>query len=539
MTAVDPSHRDLLAAGMLGHRTVRLGLLVPPLVAIGLGLRTGRVVDVGLSWTLTGVAVLMGVLASVPVWRGPRAAQWVRGWQLFCGGVGVGLAVPFLTVALDVDVGPFGLMFLFVLVVGAFTYPHRWRGPLSAWTLAAWAATLWWDQVREPEALVLYLGSGVLAFWACARTADAHAEATASEAAAGIEVERRAHLLANVLRAHSLEHDAVVPSVVAGLRDVGYSEVAAHDAGADDLREGASASEVGTRTWVRVPVDDGSGSGAVVIGVADTPLTAVQREAIELLAEQAQGALQRASSYRADRRALEQLSDLDRRTQDFVSTVSHELRTPLTVVQGLGQTLLRRWDELDRERRDDLLRRINANAERLATMVRSLLDTSALEQGRLDLLPDRVRLRPLLVALIDRLALDARHPTELAVSDELEVTVDPSLFEHVIENLLTNITKHTPAGTAVHVRAERHGDHVEVEIADDGPGIATADLPHVLDRFFRGGDPVERPSGGLGLGLALARQIVRAHGSELEVTSTPGQGTSFTFSVPAGRSSPP
>jgi signal transduction histidine kinase len=221
------------------------------------------------------------------------------------------------------------------------------------------------------------------------------------------------------------------------------------------------------------------------------------------------------------------------RTQDFISTVSHELRTPLTVIQGLGQTLSRRWDDLEDARRADLLGRIDANAERLTVMVRSLLDTSAMEEGRLDLCPQPLPLRATIVRLLHRLAtVTAAHPVELLVADDLEVVVDPGLFEHVIENLLTNVAKHTPQGTRVRVAAVPRDGQVRVEVSDDGPGIAEEDLPHVLDRFFRGGAPTRRTSSGLGLGLALAEQIVRAHGSALEVLSEPGEGTTFRFAVP-------
>jgi signal transduction histidine kinase len=107
------------------------------------------------------------------------------------------------------------------------------------------------------------------------------------------------------------------------------------------------------------------------------------------------------------------------------------------------------------------------------------------------------------------------------------------LLEHVVENLLTNVAKHTPQGTAVRLSAERVGRRVRIEVRDEGPGIAPEDLPHVLDRFYRGGAPTRRTSSGLGLGLALARQIVGAHGGELTVESAPGAGTVFRFDLPA------
>lgn len=112
--------------------------------------------------------------------------------------------------------------------------------------------------------------------------------------------------------------------------------------------------------------------------------------------------------------------------------------------------------------------------------------------------------------------------------------VDPGLWQHVLENLLTNVSKHTPTGTRVSIAARVIGGRTVIEVADDGPGIDAQDLPHVLDRFYRGGDPNRRSTSGLGLGLALAQEIVQAHGGVLEVESDRGQGTRFSFDVPGG-----
>jgi K+-sensing histidine kinase KdpD len=120
----------------------------------------------------------------------------------------------------------------------------------------------------------------------------------------------------------------------------------------------------------------------VVLGARrDAAISAFQREAVLLLAEQAGRALDRAGAYEADRRTVEQLRMLDIRTQDFISTVSHELRTPLTVIHGLGQTLARRWAELDPDRRTDLLVPHRRERERLAVMVRSLLTPRRWRRG--------------------------------------------------------------------------------------------------------------------------------------------------------------
>lgn len=292
--------------------------------------------------------------------------------------------------------------------------------------------------------------------------------------------------------------------------------------------------ELGFAGAIGIPLGPGTPPSAVLIAARrHAPLTAGQQAIAIELSEQAGRALEQALRYEATASDVAGLRALDERTHDFVSIVSHELRTPLTVVQGLGQTLAQRWDDLDAARRQDLATRLHANVERLESMVATLLESSALQQGRLEVRPQTVELAALLDAVLHRLpTLRLTHLIEVDVAEELHVAADPRLLEHVFENLLGNLERHTPQGTVARVSARTDGRRVDVEVIDDGPGVAAEDLPFVLERFYRGGDPTRRPSGGLGLGLALAEQIVAAHGSHLEVESEAGAGTSFQFSLP-------
>ncbi|MBS3940347.1 MAG: hypothetical protein KG028_05240, partial [Actinobacteria bacterium] len=175
----------------------------------------------------------------------------------------------------------------------------------------------------------------------------------------------------------------------------------------------------------------------------------------------------------------------------------------------------------------------HANVERLVSMVATLLETSSLQEGRIEVHAEPVELAPYLQQLLHRLVtVRATHPMQLDVAAGLRVVADPRLLEHVFENLLGNAAQHTPPGTSVRVSAAPSDGIIRIEVADEGPGIAPEDLPLVFERFYRGGDPTRRPSGGLGLGLALADQIVTAHGGRLEVASEPGRGTTFGFGLP-------
>ncbi len=426
--------------------------------------------------------------------------------------------------------------------------------------------------VRDPVAIATQLGGAALLALVALRTTASLEAALRVEQVASRASRTRASLLGSVLRLRSLESNAVAEAVVRGVREAGFDSatlrsvegdglrlVAARPAGGQDPPFRVSGDRglvnIARRTGRPVVVreyrshraalpDSGDLGGAVAVPVRvdgevaavlfaarrELGLTAGQVEAIELLAEEAGTALQRARAFAADAATVGELRRLDERTHDFVSTVSHELRTPMTVIDGLGQTLERRWDDLDPARRADLLRRIDENAERLAVMVRSLVDTSALEQGRIEPQQETVDLGACVASVLGRLAsLLDEHPTRVDVADGLRVEADPSLLQHVLENLLSNAARHTPPGTAVLVRARRADGEAEVVVYDEGPGIAPEDLPHVLERFYRAGESTTRPSGGLGLGLSLSQQIVEAHGGELTVTSELGIGTRFAF----------
>lgn len=285
------------------------------------------------------------------------------------------------------------------------------------------------------------------------------------------------------------------------------------------------------------------GDIAAVLGGAllegEGPIRAEVAEAVELLASLAGRALELAAAFEEERGTVERLEQLDLLKRDFLSNVSHELRTPLTVMLGVNELLQTHWEELDEERRRDLFRRQAEHVTALRRTIERLLDFSQLEAGRLDPEVRSLDLVPLVTDLVDRLegSLD-RHRLTLDLTERADVVADPQLLERVVENLLLNAATHTPPGTRVSLTVVAEGPQVRVSVNDEGPGIPASDLGHVTDRFFRGGDPDTRPTRGLGLGLAMSREILLAHGSELEVESEVGQGTRFSFALPAAALSP-
>ena len=308
-----------------------------------------------------------------------------------------------------------------------------------------------------------------------------------------------------------VEDYASLPQAVPVLRDDGYKSVVAAPVWTGDVLGGVLVG--GTRSEVKVMPE--------------------QVEAFELLAAQVGRALENASAYESEHEAVQRLAELDRLKSDFLSNVSHELRTPLTSIHGMTVTVLERWNALDEESRIHLLERVGANASTLNDIITSLLDFSRLEAGKLQIREDRFDLSELVTGATARLGdLFGDHNLSVAIPGSLFVHADPLLIQRVVENLLTNATKHTRAGSRIWVTVHEAGGRAVVAVADDGPGIPPAELRHLGERFFRGGDENTRSTRGVGLGLALTKEILALHGAELSIDTEVGKGTSFRFSLP-------
>lgn len=576
--SVEPvtAHPEPLVSG----RTV-VSLGPPAVVALALYAAVVGVTNLLAFLILVGIGILVTAVLAVLPSRWFATLTWAQ--RVAEPGVIAAAALTpillfaFVAFVVDGPILPIGLVVAMQLLAAAYTLPRPLRLPLQLWAVAGYLGALGLRDVRSGTIWILQVLGLAAVILITLRAVDRHERLATAARRSREQAVALDELLTSVLRVNSLDPQAVLTAVVEGLQAVGFAFVEVRRTDPDDnvarliagartssepiqqdlpldrglLREALGQREPividefdedprvfdrgkGFRGAMVTPLPLGDGGRGVLSAVStDGPVTPLQREAVEHLVDHARTALQRASAFEADSKIVEDLRRLDERTQDFVSTASHELRTPLTVIVGLGQTLRHRWEDLDAGRRADLLQRVQANADRLSVMVRSLLDTSALDRGELDMAPGPLPLRPTITRLLDRLAtVTAAHLITVTIDDDVSVLVDGPLFEHVIENLLTNVAKHTPQGTSVIIGAEPDETRVRIYVEDHGPGIAPEDLPHVLDRFYRGGAPTRRETGGLGLGLALAQQIVRAHGSELTVDSDPEVGTTFHFTVP-------
>lgn len=300
--------------------------------------------------------------------------------------------------------------------------------------------------------------------------------------------------------------------------------------------------ELGLRTAFGTPIMTTDGlAGILILGhLVDHEYDAVETRSLELLAAHAGRALEIAHAYDEQEVSLERLRELDRLKQDFVATVSHELRTPLTIIGGLSETLDSRWGALTDDERHRLLRRVRANASSLDAIIVKLLDFVRLERGELSTRLEPFEATGLVQMTAQRLEPLVRPERQLAVrvEDDVAVRGDERLIERVLENLIVNATRHTPPGSSIIVSLATQGATARFTVRDDGHGIADEDLARLGEQFYRGGDPNERRTGGLGLGLALSNEILRRHGSALHVSSSPGEGAEFRFDLPTVRVAP-
>ncbi len=235
------------------------------------------------------------------------------------------------------------------------------------------------------------------------------------------------------------------------------------------------------------------------------------------------------------------LQDLDRLKTQFFSNISHELRTPLTLILGPAETLLSRGDQLDAKVHEGLLL-IHRNTLRLLKLINDLLDLTRLDQ-REDIL--RKKTVPVgtfvrgIVESVRHLGLSKNLRMRIEEGDPAVVmTADPVRIEKVLINLLTNAIKYTPAGGSITVRWAGDVSGTRIEVEDTGVGIPEEDLPKIFDRFHQVRANEANLTQGVGIGLALARELVELHGGKLEVESRIEKGATFRICLPAGQTEP-
>ncbi|WAA10524.1 ATP-binding protein [Fervidibacillus albus] len=225
---------------------------------------------------------------------------------------------------------------------------------------------------------------------------------------------------------------------------------------------------------------------------------------------------------------------LEKLRTDFVANVSHELRTPVAMLQGYSEALLDDVAASEAERKE-LAMIIHEESMRMGRLVNELLDLAKMESGRFSLNKEDIQIEPFLNRIVKKftgMAKDKRLTLTLDVQNDGTVSIDGDRIEQVLTNLIDNAIRHTSEEGKVAVKANVDRTGLTFEVADDGTGIAEADLPFVFERFYKADKARTRGKSGTGLGLAIAKNIVEAHGGNIEVKSKLGQGTTFTVVIP-------
>jgi len=237
--------------------------------------------------------------------------------------------------------------------------------------------------------------------------------------------------------------------------------------------------------------------------------------------------------------ALEEVRRISKTKTDFISAVSHELRTPLTSIKGYASLLLTGKMGDIPENVKDRLSKINHHSDSLVKLINELLDISRIESGKVSMQRSRQSIVPLIDNTRDLLSPQIKEKNITYVTDvpqELpEVDIDPSQIERVIINLVGNAIKFTPENGAITIRAAQNTASLTVSVIDTGIGIREEDIPNLFMEFYRTENAINQDIKGSGLGLALAKKIIEAHGGQIAVTSKINEGSTFSFTLPLAR----
>jgi len=234
---------------------------------------------------------------------------------------------------------------------------------------------------------------------------------------------------------------------------------------------------------------------------------------------------------------LTELKNLQTMRREMVGNISHEFRTPLAGIKAMVETLQDGATD-DREAAKDFLSRIEAEVDRMTQLVAELAELSRIETGKAELKLEPMNLNSLVEEVTAQLKPQAERQNltlEMALADDLPTTsADKARIRQVLVNLFHNAIKFNHSGGNIRVRTSHSEGSIVVEISDTGTGIAKDDLLHIFERFYKADK--SRSGQGSGMGLAIAKHIVEAHGGEIKVRSEEGKGSTFSFNLPVTQS---
>ncbi|GAB4570590.1 MAG: ATP-binding protein [Anaerolineae bacterium] len=221
----------------------------------------------------------------------------------------------------------------------------------------------------------------------------------------------------------------------------------------------------------------------------------------------------------------------------FISVISHELKTPVALIKGYAGTLRREDAQWDREQVQHGLSVIEEEADRLTELIENLLAATKLQAEGMQIKYEDVALDRIARAVVERFKTQTdKHTFVVEFPPDFPIVPgDATRLRQVIDNLVSNAVKYSPNGGTIRVAGTFTDDEVQVSVQDEGVGLPEDQWERIFERFYRVDDALSRKTQGTGLGLYLARAVVEAHGGHIGVSSVPGEGSTFTFTVPRHR----
>ena len=275
--------------------------------------------------------------------------------------------------------------------------------------------------------------------------------------------------------------------------------------------------------------------GVVGIAASDKPLDSFETSILLSVLGESALALENQKNLE-EKEAAAVLAKNEQLRANLLRSISHDLRTPLTSISGNASNLLSNGALFDAKTKEQMYTDIYDDAMWLISLVENLLSVSRLEEGQMNL--------HVSTELIDEVVAEAlRHINRKSAEyhlhiqnseDYLLAQIDAKLIVQVIINIVDNAIKYTPAGSEIDIGWKRKGNYIYISIADNGPGISDQAKPHIFDMFYSASNQIADSRRSMGLGLALCKSIINAHGGEITVDDCLPHGCIFTFSVPAG-----
>jgi len=434
------------------------------------------------------------------------------------------VAVVAIAYAFDADLTVAALLLLVtVLAVGSLGFPAALAAAVVGFLALNWLFTeptgsLKIERSDDVVALIVFAASAALIGVTVQRLSTLRRSAQRREDEARIRLELTNRLLAGTN----------VDDALRGAADA-LAELFAFDACALTTGPTAAVAE-GALAAANVRVD---APGVTLLAVAREPLAPADRQLLEALVAGLAAGVDRLR-LQEQVRQVQLAAEVGRQRAGFLSAVSHNLRTPLTAVKAAAGTLLASWSRIEPEERRELLETISDEAERLERLVRNTLELSRIRAGALEVEPERVDIADLVQHAVRRLRPIARaHRVRLDVDEDLPpVSLDVTMAEQILLNLLENALRFAPPGSEIVVGAHARpaGDEIELRVIDHGPGVPADAHERIFEEFQSVDTRPDRA--GTGLGLAIVRALVVAHGGSVRYENTPGGGATFVCTFP-------